>query len=133
MALSAHLLHFSIIFMLVADACAHALNTPQYLDRLSNVVQFGGPRDTKFVFCDREDCPKPSIKHLSTPPPQPVPAPTMLADPFIEMPAALSRAKVLAKVKTVKKNKRTPHANQYEYKPITRGKQTGGRKAIKRK
>lgn len=116
---------FHILAVLLASAFstaahAQALNQPNPLDRLSDVVQFGVPRDTKFVFCDGEDCPERSIKHLYVPPPPPPPViePVMPAPQSVEPPKELSPAKVPVKKKRVKKKRKKP-AVQYICKPVT--------------
>lgn len=127
MALPAKPFRISIIFALavagVTTANAQSLNQANPLDRLSDVVQFGVPRDTKFVFCDGEDCPERSIKHLNvpTPPPPPVKAPVMPAPQSIQPPEELSQAKVPANKKPLKKKRRKP-AIEYECKPVTKPK-----------
>lgn len=35
--------------------------------RFTDVVQFGVPRDNKFVFCDKGECPERTEKHLDVP------------------------------------------------------------------
>jgi hypothetical protein len=128
MALPANTFRFSLVFALatagVSAANAQALNQPNPLDRLSDVVQFGVPRDAKFVFCDGEDCPERSIKHLYVPPPPPSPAvqePVVPAPQSIQPPAELSPAKVPAKNKPIKKKRKKP-AVKYECKPVTSAK-----------
>ncbi|ANC47606.1 MULTISPECIES: hypothetical protein [Burkholderiaceae] len=127
MALPAKPFRISIVFALAAAgvtaANAQSLNQPNPLDRLSDVVQFGVPRDTKFVFCDGEDCPERSIKHLYVPPPPPPPVqePVMPAPQSIQPPEELSHAKVPAKKKPLKKKRKKP-AIQYECKPVTKTK-----------
>ena len=127
MALPAKPFRFSLVFALAAagvtTANAQSLNQSNPLDRLSDVVQFGVPRDTKFVFCHSEDCPERSIKHLYVPPPPPqlVQEPVMPGPQSIQPREELSHAKVPAKKKLVKKKRKKP-AIQYECKPITKGK-----------
>ena len=125
MALPTKPFRFSIVFALAAAGVtasnAQALNQPNPLDRLSDVVQFGVPRHTKFVFCDGEDCPERSIKHLYVPPPPPVQERVMPAPQPIQPPEDLSHAKVPPKKKPVKK-KRKKAAIQYECKPVTKAK-----------
>lgn len=119
MALPANLSRFPIAFALAAvgvtAANAQSLNQPNPVDRLSDVVQFGVPRDSKFVFCDGEDCPERSLKHLSLPPP-PQPPQVPLS---IQQPENFSHAKVHAKKKPAKKTRRKS-AIQYECKPINK-------------
>lgn len=119
---------FSFVFVLAAAgvtaANAQSLNQPNPLERLSDVVQFGVPRDTKFVFCDDRDCPERSIKHLYVPPPPPPPPvqePVMPAPQSIQPPEELSHAKVPAKKQPIKKKRKKP-AIKYECKPVTQGK-----------
>lgn len=127
MALPAKPFRFSFVFALaaagVAAANAQSLNQPNPVERLSDVVQFGVPRDTKFVFCDREDCPERTVKHLYVPPPPAplrTPEPVMPAPQLIQPPEELSHAKVEVK-KPVKKKRKKP-ATQYECKPVTKAK-----------
>lgn len=47
-----------------SSAYAQALAQPSPIERLSDVAQFGMPRDAAYVFCDGGDCPDRSIKHL---------------------------------------------------------------------
>lgn len=129
MALPAKPFRFSVVFALAAAgvtaANAQSLNQPNPLDRLSDVVQFGVPRDTKFVFCDGGDCPERSIKHLYVPPPPPSPPQVkelvMPAPQSIQPPEELSRAKEPIKKKPLKKKRNKP-AIQYECKPVTKTK-----------
>ncbi|MCW5323683.1 hypothetical protein D5039_21820 [Verminephrobacter aporrectodeae subsp. tuberculatae] len=122
MALPAKPFRFSAVFAGavagVTAVNAQSLNQPSPLDRLSDVVQFGVPRDTQFVFCDGEDCPERSIKHLYVlpPPPPPVQEPVMPAPQSIQPSEELSHAKVPAK------KKRKKSAIQYECKPVTKAK-----------
>ena len=46
------------------EACAQALAQGGPLRHLA-VVQFGMPADTKFVFCEGQDCPARSLKHFA--------------------------------------------------------------------
>ena len=130
MALPAKPFRFYIVFALAAagvtTANAQSLNQPNPIDRFFDVVQFGAPRNTKFVFCDGEDCPKRSIKHLYVLPPPvtplpPVKEPVMSAPQSIQPREELSRAKVQANKKPLKK-KRNKTAIHYECNPVTRTK-----------
>ncbi len=119
MTLPAHTSRFSLVFMLAAAgvtvANAQSVNQPSLIERLSDVVQFGVPRDTKFVFCDSEDCPERSIKHLHVPPP-PLPMPQPQS---VRMPTELSGAAVepvkLEPAKRKPKHRRS--TVKYECKP----------------
>jgi hypothetical protein len=125
MALPVKLFRFSLVLALAAAgvtaADAQSLSQPNPLGRLSDVVQFGVPRDAKFVFCDGEDCPDRSIKHLFVPPPppQPVQEPLMPAPQSVQPPEELSRAKVQVKKKSTKKKRPKP-AIRYECKPVAK-------------
>jgi len=124
----AKLVCLSAIFSLVAAgltvANAQSLDQPSPLVRLSDVVQFGVPRDTKFVFCEADECPVRSIKHLYVPSPSSTPQPLIEAPPIpgpITLPAELSRAKVQSttnKKKLVKRRKKP--VVQYECKPVAK-------------
>ncbi|MCG1040518.1 MULTISPECIES: hypothetical protein [Burkholderiaceae] len=119
MALPAHTSRFSLVFALAAAgvtvANAQFVNQLNPIERLSGVVQFGVPRDTKFVFCDGEDCPERSIKHLHIPP-QPLPLPQPQSARVL---TELSRAKVdpvkLEPAKRKPKHRRS--TVKYECKP----------------
>lgn len=124
MALPANTYRYAIVLTLAAAgaaANAQSLNQPNPLERLSDVVQFGVPRDTKFVFCDSEDCPERSIKHLYIAPLPPPPAvQDVMPAPQSIQPPDLSRAKVEPKpVKKTAKKKRKKPAVKYECKPVT--------------
>ena len=131
MVLSANTFRVFLVFALAAASAsaanAQALNQPNPVDRLSDVVQFGVPRDTKFVFCENDDCPERSTKHLFVPPPPPLPLPAVpeeVAPPPQSIqppPEELSRAKVPAKKKPAKPKRKKP-AVKYECKPVTSAK-----------
>ncbi|WP_459203506.1 hypothetical protein ACQVRV_00180 (plasmid) [Ralstonia pseudosolanacearum] len=93
-------------------ASAQVLYLPNPVERLSPVVQFGVPRDTKFVFCDEADCPERSIKHLAVPPPPDL----VPALPSVQPTEELSHAKAVpAKAKhTTRKPKRKKPTTKYE-------------------
>lgn len=114
MTLPAHTSRFSLVFMLAAAgvtvANAQSVNQPSLIERLSDVVQFGVPRDTKFVFCDGEDCPERSIKHLHVPQPQSVRMPTELSRATVD-PVKLGPAK--------RKPKHRRSTVKYECKPAS--------------
>lgn len=72
MALPAHPRRLPLALALVfgpGAALGAALGEPNPVERLMDVTQFGVPRDAKYVFCNGEDCPERSIKHLDTPRP----------------------------------------------------------------
>lgn len=124
MAHTARLLIVAALASIGASAQAQTLNQPSPVDRLSDVTQFGVPRDAKYIFCDGADCPERSIKHLHVPPPPPpAPAPVVIPQPqSIQPPAELSPAKVEApkpapKKKPKKRAKPKPKV-KYECKPV---------------
>jgi hypothetical protein len=119
--------HFASVLALVAAGApsiqAQTLNQPNPIERLSDVTQFGVPRDAKFVFCDGDDCPERTIKHLYVPPPPPPPVPDVTPAPqSVQPPATLSPAKDEPAKKPAKKKrpKRKKPAVQYECKPIAK-------------
>ena len=122
MAHTARLLIVAALASIGASAQAQTLNQPSPVDRLSDVTQFGVPRDAKYIFCDGADCPERSIKHLHVPtPPAPAPAPVVMPQPqSIQPPAALSPAKVEAPKPAPKKKpkKRVKPKVKYECKPV---------------
>lgn len=122
MAHTARLLIVAALASIGASAQAQTLNQPSPVDRLSDVTQFGVPRDSKYIFCDGADCPERSIKHLHIPPPPPpAPAPVVIPQPqSIQPPAELSPAKVEAPKPAPKKKpkKRAKPKVKYECKPV---------------
>ncbi|WP_347250976.1 hypothetical protein [Zoogloea sp.] len=122
MAHTARLLIVVALASIGASAQAQTLNQPSPVDRLSDVTQFGVPRDAKYIFCDGADCPERSIKHLHVPPPPPpAPAPVVIPQPqSIQPPAELSPAKVEAPKPAPKKKpkKRVKPKVKYECKPV---------------
>lgn len=122
MAHTARLLIVAALASIGASAQAQTLNQPSPVDRLSDVTQFGVPRDAKYIFCDGADCPERSIKHLHVPPPPPpAPAPVVIPQPqSIQPPAELSPAKVEAPKPAPKKKpkKRVKPKVKYECKPV---------------
>jgi hypothetical protein len=89
----------------------------------SGVVQFGTPRDAKFVFCNEGECPERSIKHLYVPPPQPRPLPPLakplVQEPEVPAPQATKSTKKLSHAKAPAKKKRKKPAVQIECTPVT--------------
>lgn len=121
MAHTARLLIVAALASIGASAQAQTLNQPSPVDRLSDVTQFGVPRDAKYIFCDGADCPERSIKHLHVPPPAPAPVPAIIPQPqSIQPPAELSPAKVEAPKPAPKKKpkKRVKPKVKYECKPV---------------
>lgn len=121
MAHTARLLIVAALASIGASAQAQTLNQPSPVDRLSDVTQFGVPRDAKYIFCDGADCPERSIKHLHVPPPAPAPVPAVIPQPqSIQPPAELSPAKVEAPKPAPKKKpkKRVKPKVKYECKPV---------------
>lgn len=122
MAHTARLLIVAALASIGASAQAQTLNQPSPVDRLSDVTQFGVPRDAKYIFCDGADCPERSIKHLHVPPPPaPAPVPVVIPQPqSIQPPAELSPAKVEAPKPAPKKKpkKRVKPKVKYECKPV---------------
>lgn len=89
---------FALLLAVASQLHAQVLNETNPVGRLSDVTQFGVPRDAKFVLCSGEDCPDRSIKHFSEPPRAAKERPAQIIPPA---PAAaqpvtteLSRAKV---------------------------------------
>ena len=123
MAHTTRLLIVAALASIGASAQAQTLNQPSPVDRLSDVTQFGVPRDAKYIFCNGADCPERSIKHLHVPPPPPPPAPVVIPQPqSIQPPVELSPAKVEApkpatKKKPKKRAKPKPKV-KYECKPV---------------
>lgn len=118
----AHTARFLIVAALAcigASAQAQTLSQPSPVDRLSDVTQFGVPRDAKYIFCDGADCPERSIKHLHVPPPPPVPVVIPQPQP-IQPPVELSPAKVEAPKLAPKKKpkKRVKPKVKYECQPV---------------
>ena len=121
MAHTARLLIVAALASIGASAQAQTLNQPSPVDRLSDVTQFGVPRDAKYIFCNGADCPERSIKHLHVPPPPPPPAPVVIPQPqSIQPPVELSPAKVEAPKSAPKKKpkKRAKPKVKYECKPV---------------
>lgn len=112
-----------LALLLTGTASAQSLGQPGSSDKTFEVVQFGVPRDARFVFCDGADCPQRSIKHLQLPP-----APTPKLDesvqpvPQLIQPAeALSPVNVTPRHKPPRKKRGKPGV-RYKCKPVTRGK-----------
>lgn len=123
MAHTARLLIVATLASIGASAQAQTLNQPSPVDRLSDVTQFGVPRDAKYIFCDGADCPERSIKHLHVPSPPPAPVPVVTPQPqSIQPPAELSPAKVEAPKpaakKRLKKRAKPKPKVKYECKPV---------------
>lgn len=123
MAHTARLLIVATLASIGASAQAQTLNQPSPVDRLSDVTQFGVPRDAKYIFCDGADCPERSIKHLHVPSPPPAPVPAVTPQPqSIQPPAELSPAKVEAPKpaakKRLKKRAKPKPKVKYECKPV---------------
>lgn len=67
-----------------SSATAQSLNQPSPVARVMDAVQFGMPRDAKYVLCDAEDCPDRTTKTLTAPKPiapAPLPQPQSIAPP----------------------------------------------------
>ncbi|OGB71970.1 MAG: hypothetical protein A2486_01275 [Burkholderiales bacterium RIFOXYC12_FULL_65_23] len=116
-------LQLPLALLLAGPAGAQSLSQSASVGQTFDVVQFGVPRDARFVFCDGADCPQRSIKHLQLPP-----APTPKLDesvqpvPQLIQPAeALSPVNVTPRHKPLKRKPRKPGV-RYECKPVTRGK-----------
>ncbi len=116
------ILHLPLSLLLASPAGAQSLDQPASVVQTFDVVQFGVPRDARFVFCDGEDCPQRSIKHL-----QPRPAPAPVQSPGIEElvlpvpPPRQAHGKVARPHKPLQKKHRKT-VLRYECKPVTRGK-----------
>lgn len=116
-------LQLPLALLLAGPAGAQSLSQSVAVEQTFDVVQFGVPREARFVFCDGADCPQRSIKHLQLPP-----APTPKLDesvqpvPQLIQPAeALSPVNVTPRHKPLKRKPRKPGV-RYECKPVTRGK-----------
>ena len=95
-----------LVTALVSEVAAQSLAQSKTTDRQFDVVQFGVPRDAKFVFCEGVQCPERSIKHLHVPPlPRPIPVAEQIVPvpQFAESREELSRAKVSPKTARKKK------------------------------
>jgi len=95
--------------MTAAAAHAQSLGEPAAVSRVMDAAQFGVPRDTKFIFCDGQDCPERTTKTFTVPKPAPVVAPPPAVLPMpqsVQPPAELSRAKVPPPKKKVVRKKR---------------------------
>lgn len=117
------MLQLPLALLLAGPAGAQSLSQSVAVEQTFDVVQFGVPREARFVFCDGADCPQRSIKHLQLPP-----APTPKLDesvqpvPQLIQPAeALSPVNVTPRHKPLKRKPRKPGV-RYECKPVTRGK-----------
>lgn len=117
------MLQLPLALLLAGPAGAQSLSQSVAVEQTFDVVQFGVPREARFVFCDGADCPQRSIKHLQLPP-----APTPKLDesvqpvPQLIQPAeALSPVNVTPRHKPLKRKPRKPGA-RYECKPVARGK-----------
>lgn len=65
-----------------APAHDASLATSNPVTQIVEAAQFGVPRDAKFVFCDGEDCPARTLKHLEIPLPSAPLAPAALPAPL---------------------------------------------------
>lgn len=133
MALPANRFRLSVALALAALSAVTEADTfdSTAAPRSMDVVQFGMPRDAKFVFCSNEDCPERTLKHVDTPPPQPAAMPirTSVAPARLPVAAPVTLTPVLdpapvAKKEVVKKKpkKRKKRAVKYECKPVTAAK-----------
>lgn len=67
-------------------AQAQSMTEPSPIQKLTEIHQFGVPRDAKYIFCDSGECPERTAKHLHIPSPKPpvvMPAPQTIQPPFI--------------------------------------------------
>jgi hypothetical protein len=95
MAHTARLLIVAALAFVGANIPAQTLNQPHPVARWFDVVQFGVPRDAKYIFCDGPDCPERSIKHLYVPPPveaQSFPSSAELSHAKVELPPPAPKA-----------------------------------------
>lgn len=112
-----------LALLLTGTARAQSLGQPGGLDQTFEVVQFGVPREARFVFCYGGDCPQRSIKHLQLPPA----APPRLDEPALPVPESIQPAENLSPVNVSpphqppRKKPSKPRV-RYECKPVTRGK-----------
>ena len=116
-------LQLPLALLLAGPAGAQSLSQSASVGQTFDVVQFGVPREARFVFCDGADCPQRSIKHLQLPP-----APTPKLDESVQpVPQLIQPAEALSPVngtprhKPLKRKPRKPGV-RYECKPVTRGK-----------
>ncbi|MEN9905441.1 MAG: hypothetical protein RLZZ555_2006 [Pseudomonadota bacterium] len=116
-------LPFILLLQMAGTAGAQSLGQTRELDRLFDVAQFGVPREARFVFCDGEECPQRSIKHLQVAPAQsPRFEQPELPVPESELPEEESpRVQVPPKPRPLKKKRSKPPV-RYECKPVPRGK-----------
>lgn len=120
---SRHMVQLPLALLLAGPACAQSLSQSATVEQTFDVVQFGVPREARFVFCDGADCPQRSIKHLQLPPAGPprIEEPVQQVPQLIQPAEALSPVKVTPRHKPLRKKRSKPRV-QYECKPVTRGK-----------
>lgn len=111
-----------LALLLTGTASAQSLGQPDSLDQTFEVVQFGVPREARFVFCYGADCPQRSIKHLQLPP---APPPSN-EEPEPPVPESIQPAEELSPVNVAPprqplRKKRSKPRVQYECQPVTRG------------
>lgn len=114
---------FLLVAFLAGAVQAQTLNELNPVQKMLDVTQFGVPRDAHYIFCNGDDCPDRSIKHLYVPPP---PAPPRGVEPAPQtMPIPnLSRAKdaeptpAPAPVQKKQKPKRKKPAVKWDCKPV---------------
>lgn len=117
------MLQLPLALLLAGPAGAQSLSHSASVGQTFDVVQFGVPREARFVFCDGEDCPQRSIKHLQLPP-----APTPKLDESVQpVPQLIQPAEALSPVNGTPRHKpprkkRGKPGVRYECKPVTRGK-----------
>ncbi len=117
------MLQLPLALLLAGPVGAQSLDHSAAVEQTFDVVQFGVPREARFVFCDGADCPQRSIKHLQTPPAAPP-----RIDEFVQpVPQLIQPAEALSPVNVTPRHKplkRKPRKTgvRYECKPVTRGK-----------
>lgn len=111
---------FALVVVCVSTAHAQALSQPSPVARLSDVTQFGVPRDSTYIFCDGADCPDRSTKHLYVEPP----AEPRYVEEEIDVPLSHAKAKPkkVAKKSTkkaIRKTQRKKPTIKYQCTPVT--------------
>lgn len=122
--------HFFVLMGLAATSAmparAHTLAEPNPVQHMADIVQFGVPSDSKYVFCDGGECPERTTKHLYMPPlppappvmPDVVPAEQSIQPPPILLPVQTESPKQVV-IKKKRKRKYKRRAVRYECRPIT--------------
>lgn len=80
-----------------------SLGVPSPVSRVSGVEQFGMPGDHKYVFCNTNECPDRTLKHMAELPPPP---PLVMPKPVVEPPVIEEREEAPPPKPTVKHHKK---------------------------